>query len=100
MSLLRIVRMHFRQESLTDFLQLFDEVKQHIRNFPGCEELKLMQDAGNPCVVYTYSRWNSEADLNRYRDSDFFAHTWRRTKVLFEEKAQAFSLIQLQDVQQ
>ena len=90
--------MHFRPESLSDFLQLFDEVKQHIRNFPGCEELKLMQDAANPCVVYTYSRWNSEEALNRYRDSDFFATTWKKTKVLFAEKAQAFSLYQLQDV--
>ena len=98
MSLLRIVRMHFRPESLSDFLELFDEVKQQIKNYPGCEELKLMQDANNPCVVYTYSRWDSEKDLNSYRNSPFFAETWKRTKILFEEKAQAFSLLPLQDV--
>lgn len=90
--LLRIVRMEFQPEKLADFLAIFEKSKQRIRNFSGCQYLALHTDAQNPNVRYTYSKWESEAALDVYRNSELFATTWANTKVLFAAKPQAFSL--------
>jgi quinol monooxygenase YgiN len=91
--------MHFRPDAVESFHLLFDSVKHHIRKHPGCRSLSLMQDADHPCIIYTYSIWDSTEHLDQYRNSAFFADTWRQTKILFEQKAQAFSLIQLEQVE-
>lgn len=92
--ILRIVRMEFQPEKLGDFLRIFDKSKQLIRHFEGCKALQLHSDAQNAQVRYTYSYWESEAALDKYRKSELFQTTWAATKVLFATKPQAFSLIQ------
>ncbi len=90
--LLRIVRMEFQPEKVSDFLAIFNQSKQQIRIFQGCEYLALHTDATNPHVRYTYSKWESEEALNLYRNSPLFTQTWAATKALFAAKPQAFSL--------
>lgn len=84
--------MTFREEALSDFLQLFKERKQTIRSFDGCNHLELWHDINNRNIYFTHSIWDSEAHLDRYRFSDFFKDTWGKTKTLFAEKAQAWSV--------
>lgn len=90
--ILRIVQMHFRKDALADFIQLFEERKQLIRAFEGCEHLELWQDEHNEAIFFTYSHWQSETHLNHYRFSELFKDTWAKTKVLFAEKPQAWSV--------
>ena len=90
----RLVRMRFREDAIGDFETLFGERKATIRSQPGCQQLKLWQDAHDPCVFFTYSIWDSETDLNRYRYSDFFKETWTLTKALFAAKAEAWSVVE------
>ena len=85
--------MTFKAEEVNKFTGLFDERKQTIKSFPGCTHLELWQDNANENVFFTYSIWNSEADLNHYRFSEFFKDTWGKTKVLFSQKPQAWSLV-------
>ena len=91
--IVRIVQMTFIPEKVKEFTDLFYERRETISNFPGCTHLELWQDSDNENIFFTYSIWNSEADLNHYRFSDFFKDTWSRTKVLFADKPQARSLI-------
>ena len=91
--IVRIVQMTFREDAIKEFSSLFEERKQTIRNFPGCMHLELWQDSTHENVFFTYSIWNSEADLNHYRFSDFFKDTWGRTKALFAEKPNAWSVL-------
>ncbi|MCC6413876.1 MAG: antibiotic biosynthesis monooxygenase [Saprospiraceae bacterium] len=89
----RIVRMHFRPDGVEPFLKdVFEDSKDKIRAFPGCRHRELMQQTNNPNVLYTFSIWDDEAALERYRNSDLFKTTWIRTKVLFEEKAHAWTV--------
>ncbi len=97
--ILRIVQMTFRPECIEQFTFLFDERKSMIRNFEGCSHLELWQDATNPNIFFTYSNWESEAALNHYRFSDLFKDIWCKTKVLFAEKAKAWSVNRLTEVQ-
>lgn len=90
--LVRIVRMTFREDAVGDFLQIFEDSKAAIRAFDGCEHLELMKDENQANIYYTYSHWNSESHLDEYRHSEFFEGTWSKTKKLFSDKPQAFSL--------
>ena len=92
--LIRIVKMTFEADKVADFLSVFEESKLKIRAMNGCTHLELMQDYNLPNSFSTYSYWNSEGDLNNYRNSEIFKDVWARTKVLFSDKPIAFSLKQ------
>lgn len=88
----RIVKMEFREEEIASFLANFDEVKDKIRNFPGCKFLELYRDKDDETIFFTYSRWNDVDDLENYRKSDLFKSVWSETKPKFRAKAQAWSV--------
>ncbi len=88
----RIVRLSFKPEEVAAFIQVFNQSKEQIANFPGCLSLSLFQDSKLRNVFYTQSTWEDESDLESYRDSDLFRTTWQQTKVLFNDKPLAWSL--------
>lgn len=92
--LIRIVKMTFEIDKVDDFLSVFEESKLKIRAMNGCSHLELMQDYNLRNSFSTYSYWDSEDDLNNYRNSTVFKDVWARTKVLFSDKPIAFSLKQ------
>ena len=91
--IVRIVQMHFKEESIEQFVSLFEERKTLIRGFAGCKHLELWQDAQDARIFFTYSIWESETHLNHYRFSELFKDTWAKTKALFAGKPQAWSVI-------
>jgi heme-degrading monooxygenase HmoA len=93
--IIRIVKMHFREEEVAAFQQLFEERKSLIRNFEGCTHLELWQDKDHPAIFFTYSWWDNEEHLNSYRHSHFFDDTWSLTKQKFAAKPEAWTLNQL-----
>lgn len=92
--IIRIVKMTFQPEKVNEFLEIFDQSKQLIRNMPGCTHLELLNDTSSPNIFFTYSYWNSENDLNNYRSSEVFSKVWKSTKALFITKAEAWSVEQ------
>jgi len=92
--IVRIVQMSFREDEVDNFLALFEERKELIRGFDGCSHLELWQDAHSSHIYFTYSHWDSEQHLNHYRFSELFKDTWAKTKALFKEKPQAWSVNQ------
>ncbi|MBT8232570.1 MAG: antibiotic biosynthesis monooxygenase [Saprospiraceae bacterium] len=94
--IVRIVTMEFKRENIEAFKKVFEEKKERIRSFSGCQYLELLQgtDARNN-IFTTYSHWQSEEDLNNYRYSDLFKETWTETKALFSKKAVATSFTKL-----
>lgn len=88
----RIVKMSLHSKYIEDFQKMFDEKKTIIRNFKGCQLLELYQDKNNSEVFFTYSYWNAEKDLERYKQSDFFKTTWIQTKSYFNAKPEAWSV--------
>lgn len=90
--LTRIVRMTFKAEEVDAFIELFNETKDRIRHFEGCQYLELMRDYNDEHVFATYSHWENEEALNRYRHSELFGEVWKATKAKFADKPIAFSL--------
>ena len=90
--LIRIVRMHFTEAGVDEFLQIFNLHKDAIRNFAGCEHLQLLKDPDDATCYTTLSHWDVAASLENYRKSKLFADVWGRVKTLFSERSQAYSL--------
>ncbi len=88
----RIVKMKFQEQYISDFKSFTKNIKDIIRNQEGCLHLEILQDISDPHFFFTYSKWNSEEDLNNYRKSDFFRNIWPQTKKWFSEKPQAWSV--------
>jgi heme oxygenase (mycobilin-producing) len=88
----RIVKMSFQPEKVEDFKSIFKENWKLIAGFKGCKHVELLQDRAHPNIFFTFSVWEGEEDLNNYRDSELFAKVWGKTKVLFNDKPQAWSL--------
>lgn len=88
----RIVKMTFRPGTEADFQQVFRESQPVIKTFAGCIDVNAFNDVANPLVYFTISQWESEEALNNYRNSEFFKKTWVKTKALFQERAEAYSL--------
>jgi len=93
--LVRIVKMSFHEVHIPAFLENFELVKTHIRNADGNRFLELYQDQNNPCLFFTYSYWETEADLENYRKSALFDEVWTFTKQLFNAKPEAWSVNKL-----
>ncbi|MEZ4876813.1 MAG: antibiotic biosynthesis monooxygenase family protein [Flavobacterium sp.] len=89
---IRIVKMSFHQENISKFLENFDLMKEKIRNAEGNRYLELYQDKNNPCIFFTYSFWETEQDLENYRQSALFDEVWTFTKKLFNNKPEAWSV--------
>jgi quinol monooxygenase YgiN len=84
----RLVRMSFQTDRISDFMEVFEDSKEKIRNFPGCLALNLIVDFEDSSIIYTSSIWRAFEDLENYRNSELFIQTWRKTKIHFKEKAQ------------
>jgi heme-degrading monooxygenase HmoA len=91
--ILRIVRLTFIPELTSDFITIFEESKDLIAACDGCIEVKLKRDHDHPHIFYTVSKWSSVDHLNAYRKSALFENTWAKTKKLFSDKPQVFSLL-------
>jgi quinol monooxygenase YgiN len=90
--MLRLVKMTFRPEEVENFQKIFEENRNRIAAFPGCESVELRRDISTPEIFFTISKWRSAEDLEKYRKSELFAGVWSRTKILFASKAEAWSL--------
>ncbi len=87
--------MSFDPLKIEEFLHNFHNSKDKIRNFEGCSFLELYRDKKHTNIFFTYSYWNSEENLENYRNSDLFKEVWGKTKVLFNELPQAWSVDKL-----
>lgn len=92
--LIRTVKMTFHEDKIVEFINIFEENKEAIRNQDGCKHLELWQDKNQPNIFSTYSIWENEDYLNQYRHSETFGKVWPATKVLFAEKPVASSHVQ------
>lgn len=90
--MIRIVKMTFEEEKITDFLIFFDTIKSVVNNFPGCNGMQLLRDIHSPNIIFTYSNWEKEENLENYRTSSEFQGIWTTIKPWFSEKAQAWSV--------
>ncbi|CAI8451338.1 MAG: Uncharacterised protein [Cryomorphaceae bacterium] len=79
-------------EQGAEFERIFETSKDKIAAQNGCFGVKMLRGEGH---YFTYSQWSAEADLNAYRKSELFGAVWPRTKALFYDKPDAWTLEEL-----
>jgi quinol monooxygenase YgiN len=84
--------MSFKPEHTEAFKAIFRDNWEKIRSFDGCAHVELLQDEANPSLFFTYSLWKSESHLDAYRQSELFRNVWGGTKILFSERAEAWTV--------
>lgn len=90
--IVRIVKMTFEPSETEAFQELFQRNKEKIRGFEGCEFLELYRDKNNKNIFFTYSYWQNEDALEKYRVSPLFQEVWSETKKMFAGKPEAWSV--------
>lgn len=89
--IIRIVKLSFQADSISNFKTIFEENKQKIISQKGCNLIEMLEDINDINVIFTYSCWDSESDINNYRNSELFKDVWSKTKILFNKKSGAWS---------
>lgn len=95
MAITRIVKMTFKPETSDDFETYFLTIKDKVSGQPGCRGVKLLKQIGETGVFFTYSQWDSEGDLNNYRNTETFGQIWPTVKAWFAQKAEAWTVDEL-----
>ncbi len=91
----RLVKLELTPDKASEFKNIFDQFKDRIISQDGCHHVELLQDENNPALFFTYSIWESEDHLNRYRNSTLFGEVWPKTKSFFTNRAEAWSLTKI-----
>ena len=84
--------MEFEADKVEAFKSIFQENQSKIAAQKGCYSVQLLQDIHESNIFFTYSIWDSESSLNKYRESNTFKDIWSKTKPLFSSKAKAWSV--------
>ena len=84
--------MEFEPENVSAFVNIFKTNKDIITTFDGCHSVELLRDINTQNIFLTYSIWDSESSLKKYRESNTFKDIWSKTKPLFSSKAKAWSV--------
>lgn len=90
--IVRFVKMEFRESEIETFKEIFNSSCEKIRNFKGVQSLELLQGKDDKTIFFTRSIWDKTESLENYRHSELFKSTWSKTKVLFKEKPEAWTL--------
>jgi quinol monooxygenase YgiN len=88
----RIVKLTFQEDKTEDFRAIFEDNKSKIRGFEGCHHVELLNAKPQGNVFFTFSIWENEEALQNYRQSELFQNTWRKTKALFSDKPEAWTV--------
>ncbi len=88
----RIVKLSIKPKYKKEFIALFLNYKNKITLSKGCKSVELLQEENAGDIFFTYSIWDSNQDLENYRNSKLFAEIWPTVKRLFNAKAQAWTV--------
>ena len=83
--------MTFQPDKVVQFKTAFEERRQLIGGFKGCDGVMLIQDISDARIFFTISTWKGEEHLENYRTSELFTSTWALVKPWFAAKAEAWS---------
>jgi len=89
--IIRIVKMIIEESKCENFADFTDSIANTIQGFEGCRHLKILQEINKRNVFFSYSIWETEEYLNKYRGSEFFKATWSKAKEMFYAPPEAWS---------
>jgi len=94
----RIVRLTMKDTvSMQAFEDIYERRNPHKKSVKGCLDVKVMRDVNEENVYYTVSTWESNGDLEAYRQSPYFKETWPMVKANLAKRAEAYSMMEIEE---
>lgn len=91
--------MSFDNANVDFFLEGFNNNKEKIRKVEGCRLLELYRDRNISSTFFTYGYWATKADLEAYRNCDLFKTVWVKTRMLFNDNPEVWSVDKLDSLE-
>lgn len=91
MAIRRIVKMTFDKAHCQDFEEYFVQIKERIKEQPGCHDVQLLKETSDKGIFFTCSIWEDQASLDAYRNTQLFGQVWPKVKKWFADKPEAWS---------
>ena len=66
----RIVKMTVDEKNVGDFRKYFENYNQQIMQVDGCHHHDFLEDKNDPTTFFTYTTWETERQIERYRRSE------------------------------
>ena len=66
------VNVKIKPEETENFKEFLQQEMKDVKQFSGCEHFHLYEDIYNPNAFLLYEEWQTLADFDAYRQSDFF----------------------------
>lgn len=89
----RIVKMSILESEIERYQEIVKPYKSKILSSPGCKDVQIFKDINNKSIVFSYSVWETEQDLENYRKSEMFRKVWNEVKTLFSNPAEAWTIV-------
>jgi len=89
----RIVKMQILESKIDNYQEIVKPYVANIISFPGCKGVRVLKDKNSKTIIFTYSLWESEQDLEKYRKSEMFREIWYKVKQLFSVPAEAWTVV-------
>ena len=83
--------MEFEPARAEEFNNYVKTIVDKIASMPGCHKVYVLRDINNTNIFFTYSYWDDQEALDKYRNSELFKEVWGKTKLMFSKKAEAWS---------
>lgn len=87
--IIRKVDLEIDPRKIEEFEKIFTSRNPALNKVQGCHRVELIKHPEIEFGYSTLSMWDSEDDLNSYRNSVYFCETWKMLKPLFTTKAVA-----------
>ena len=95
----RIVRLTVKDDASKEaFRNIYQRRNPFKNGVKGCKAVNIMRDVMHKNIYYTVSQWDSVDDLEAYRKSDYFKETWPMVKAQLSQRAEAFSMTEIEKV--
>jgi quinol monooxygenase YgiN len=88
--------MTFQADKVEAFQTLFFQNCMAITASAGCQKVNLLRAEAVGTTFFTISTWESIEHLEAYRNSHLFKEVWGKTKAMFADKPEAWSLEEVQ----
>jgi quinol monooxygenase YgiN len=88
-----ILRIHCRQDKISDVNRLFRSLIEPTRVEDGCISCRLYHEAGQPNVIAWVEEWETEKDLRRHLKSDVYRKILAALDLAEEEPEICFNTV-------
>ncbi|OFX61669.1 MAG: hypothetical protein A2046_04560 [Bacteroidetes bacterium GWA2_30_7] len=90
--IVRIVKMQVNESNKVLFKQTLKDYQPLLKKQKGCMQIDMLNDKKIKDIYYSYTIWDNEENLKKYKNSDFYKELSSKVLPLCEKEPQAWTV--------